>query len=84
MAAELDVPRFYERLGAIHSAFAKHRCVLFPFLILVARPRTSRVRHVLQQQQLKVVLVSFLAGGREARSCRFELTGSSSDRGMGQ
>lgn len=29
MAAELDVARFYQRLGAIHSAFAKHRCVVF-------------------------------------------------------
>ena len=29
MAAELDVARFYQRLGAIHSAFAKHRCVAF-------------------------------------------------------
>lgn len=29
MAAELDVARFYQRLGAIHSAFAKHRCVGF-------------------------------------------------------
>ena len=29
MAAELDVARFYQRLGAIHSAFVKHRCVGF-------------------------------------------------------
>ena len=27
MAAELDVARFYQRLGAIHSAFTKHRYV---------------------------------------------------------
>ena len=29
MAAELDVARFYQRLGAIHSAFTKHRYVRF-------------------------------------------------------
>lgn len=32
MAAELDVARFYQRLGAIHSAFAKHRCVVLVFM----------------------------------------------------